>query len=125
MSVLTCLDNVQNDNDNEEYASDKLDESEGEEPALKKRKLSKAAEAKAKAAAKEKAKAKAKGKGKGKRGDDNDDYEEGSDEEEDAYTALSKMWKDSAKPPIGSFEECAKCSKQFTVVSSSMHIEPS
>ncbi|KAI0782091.1 RNI-like protein [Abortiporus biennis] len=92
--------------DPEEYASDHLDESD-EEPAPKKRKLSKAAEAKLKA--KEKAKAKAKAK---KDGDD-DDYED--DEDEDAYTALSKMWKDNTKPPVGSFCNCAKCKKQFTV----------
>ena len=77
--------------------------------------MSKAAEAKLKAKEKAKAKAKGKGKGKGKKGDD-DDYEDDSDEDEDAYTALSKMWKDTAKPPVGSFEECARCKKQFTVV---------
>ena len=76
--------------------------------------MSKAAEAKIKAKEKEKAKAKAKGKKKAK--DDDGDYEDSEDE--DAYTALSKMWKDSAKPPVGSFEECARCKKQFTVVSS-------
>ena len=75
--------------------------------------MSKAAEAKIKAKEKEKAKAKAKGKKKAK--DDDGDYEDSEDE--DAYTALSKMWKDSAKPPVGSFEECARCKKQFTVVS--------
>lgn len=74
--------------------------------------MTKAQETKAKAAAKVKAKA----KGKGKKGDD-DDFEDDEDDEEDAYTALSKMWKDSSKPPVGSFEPCARCSKQFTVVS--------
>lgn len=92
-----------------------MDDSEGEQPASKKRKLSKAAEAKLKAKEKEKAKGKAKANGKGKKGDD-DDYEDDSDGEEDAYTALSKMWKDSAKPPVGSFEDCARCKKKFTVV---------
>ncbi|KAG7096904.1 hypothetical protein E1B28_004309 [Marasmius oreades] len=65
------------------------------------------------------------GKGKGnsikrkkkatKKGDD-DEYE---DEDEDAYNALSKsMWANPgpySKPAIGSFEQCAKCEKQFTV----------
>lgn len=79
------------------YASDNLDEPE-EEPAPKKRKQSKAAEAKAKEKEKAKAKAKAK-KGKGKKGDDDEDYE---DSDQDAYSALSKMWKgDLPKPPVG------------------------
>jgi hypothetical protein len=75
--------------------------------------MSKAAEAKAKAAAKKKAKGK---KGKGKKGSD-DDYEE--DSEDDAYTKISKsLWNGagSSKPPNGSFEKCAECGKQFTVV---------
>ena len=77
-------------------------------PAQKKRKLSKAAEAKLKA------KEKAKAKKKAKKGDDDDDYE---DSEDDPYNALSKMWKnDLPKPPVGSFEKCAKCRTQFTVV---------
>ena len=89
------------------YASDNLDEPD-EEPAPKKRKQSKAA------AAKQKEKEKAKAKKKGKKGDD-DDYED--DEDEDPYSALSKMWKnDLPKPPVGSFEDCARCEKQFTVV---------
>lgn len=43
----------------------------------------------------------------------------GSDEEEDAYTAVSKsLWASNIpKPPVGDFEDCATCSKQFTVVS--------
>lgn len=90
------------------YDSDNLDEPDEEEPLPKKRKLTKAAEVKLKA--KEKAKAK-----RAKKKQDDDDYE---DEDEDAYTALSKMWKeDLPKPPVGSFEECARCDKQFTVVS--------
>lgn len=76
------------------------------EPAPKKRKLTKAAEIKLKA--KEKAKKK-----KGKK--DDEDYS--ADEDEDAYTALSKsMWTNVSKPSVGSFSDCAKCEKQFTVV---------
>ncbi|KAF8179663.1 hypothetical protein BJ912DRAFT_1023871 [Pholiota molesta] len=69
----------------------------------KKRKLTKAAEAKLKAKEKKK---------KGKKGSD-DEY----DEDDDAYTALSKsMWSNGAsKPPVGSFDNCAVCGKQFTV----------
>ena len=99
------------------YASDNLDEPEGgdttgdamdvddeddedeEKPVpAKKRKLTKAAEAKLKA------------KEKKKKGSD--------DEDEDAYTALSKsLWSTgTSKPPVGSFEKCAVCKKQFTVV---------
>jgi DNA repair protein RAD7 len=68
----------------------------------KKRKLSKAAEAKLKAKEKKK---------RGKK--DSDD-----DEEEDAYTALSKSLRQNstARPSIGSFENCSTCNKQFTVV---------
>ena len=92
----------------EDYASDNLDEPEEEQPA-KKRKQSKVPQK-----AKEKGKEKAKAKKKAKKGDD-DDYE---DDEEDPYSALSKMWKnDLPKPPIGNFENCARCEKQFTVVS--------
>ncbi len=90
------------------YASDDLDEPE-EEPAPKKRKQTKAAQAK------QKVKEKAKAKKKGKKEEDEDDYED--DEDEDPYSALSKMWKnDLPKPPVGSFEDCARCEKQFTVV---------
>ena len=77
------------------------DEDEGgeEKPVpAKKRKLTKAAEAKLKA------------KEKKKKGSD--------DEDEDAYTALSKsLWSNgTSRPPVGSFEKCAVCKKQFTVV---------
>jgi len=67
----------------------------------KKRKLTKAAEAKLKAKEKKK---------KNKGSDD--------DEDDDAYTALSKsLWSNgTSKPPVGSFENCAVCEKQFTVV---------
>ena len=98
------------------YTSDNLDEPEGGDTAgdamdvddededeeipvpSKKRKLTKAAEAKLKA------------KEKKKKGSDNED--------EDAYTALSKsLWSNgTSKPPVGSFEKCAVCKKQFTVV---------
>jgi hypothetical protein len=93
------------------YASDALDESEDAQqdtPAVKKRKLTKAAEAKLKA--KEKAKKK---KGQNDDADDNDD-----DSEDDVYNALSKsFWSNNgSKPPVGDFEDCARCEKQFTVV---------
>ncbi|KAF8583143.1 RNI-like protein [Ramaria rubella] len=94
------------------YGSDDLDDTndEGDKPAAKRRKLSKAA------LAKEKAKAKAKAKKK-KGGDDDDDFE---DSEEDQYTALSKggftrTGKGNVLPPAGSFENCATCGKKFTV----------
>ena len=100
----------------DDYSSDNLDDTDTEKaPPKKKAKLSKAAEAKLKA------KAKAKAKGKKKKGEDDEDYNE-SDSGEDAYTALSKMWKDPNKPPVGSFAECAKCGTEFTVVWSSLHI---
>ncbi|THH08605.1 hypothetical protein EW146_g8939 [Bondarzewia mesenterica] len=97
-----------------DYNSDDLDEVNDGQP-TKKRKLSKAAEAKLKTKAKKAA----------KKGDD-DDYE---DEDEDAYTALSKsMWTNAGssgpKPPIGSFEECAKCEKQFTVTKYTLVANP-
>lgn len=81
------------------YTSDTLDEPESPP---KKQKLSKASLAKAKAKAKKEA-------------------EDAENSEEDAYTALSKsMWSSvnsPTKPPVGSFENCAKCEKKFTVVS--------
>src|SRR6266478_2523897 len=88
------------------YASDELDESEGGEessvPAKKRRK--------------EKASEKTlKGKGQ-KKEDDEDEY----DPKGDPYTALSRVLRTGqgppARPPVGSFEDCAKCGKQFTVV---------
>jgi DNA repair protein RAD7 len=85
-----------------------LDEPEEETPATKKRKLTKAAQDKLKAKEKRKANQKKKG---------GDDDKEG--EEEDPYTALSKSaWGGaaSAKPPVGNFETCARCEKEFTVV---------
>lgn len=98
------------------YASDELDEPENAaapEDAMqvdeaasptKKRKLTKAAEAKLKAQEKKKLDKKDGG---------------GEDEEEDAYTAPSRsLWATNAgpKPPVGNFEKCAICEKQFTVV---------
>ena len=70
-----------------------------ETPKPKKRKLTKAAEAKLKA------------KAKAKKAKDEDD-----DDFEDAYTALVKDSYKSTRPPIGSFENCARCNQQFTVV---------
>ncbi|KAF6758311.1 hypothetical protein DFP72DRAFT_191959 [Ephemerocybe angulata] len=114
------------------YGSDNLDEDDGEpepeqdgddekaeeleeSPApAKKRKLTKAAEAKLKAQEKKK-------KGKGKKGSDDEDYED-----DDPYTSLSKsMWSSgSSKPPVGSFENCARCEKQFTVTKYTMAANP-
>ena len=54
-------------------------------------------------------KAKAKAKAEKDEDDNDDDYE-------DAYTALVKDSYKSTRPPIGSFENCAKCKQQFTVV---------
>lgn len=70
----------------------------------KKRRLSKAAQAKLKAQEKKK-----------RRQKDNED----EDDDEDAYTALSKSLYvgNRQRPPIGNFENCATCEKQFTVVS--------
>ena len=62
-----------------------------------------------------KAKEKAKGKKKKDGGGDNDKEAD----KEDPYTALSRStWSGaaSAKPPVGNFETCAKCEKEFTVV---------
>jgi len=99
------------------FASDELDEPEGDtvedeamdvddgekEKPSKKRKLTKAAEAKLKAKERKKA---------GQKGSDDEDGDE------DAYTALSKSLytNGASKPPVGSFENCAVCGKQFTVV---------
>ncbi|KAF6758516.1 DNA dependent ATPase [Ephemerocybe angulata] len=114
------------------YGSDNLDEDDGEpepeqdgddekaeeleeSPApAKKRKLTKAAEAKLKAQEKKK-------KGKGKKGSDDEEYED-----DDPYTSLSKsMWSSgSSKPPVGSFENCARCEKQFTVTKYTMAANP-
>lgn len=84
-----------------------VDQEEQATPA-KKRKLTKAAEAKLKAKEKKK---------RGKK--DSDDEDDGED---DTYTALSKsMWMNSdAKPAVGSFDDCAVCGKQYTVVSAAL-----
>jgi DNA repair protein RAD7 len=97
-------------NRNSGYASDNLDESadEGNTPAKKKRKLTKAAEAKLKA--KEKASLQKK---KGKLDEDDED------EENDPYKAKSTGLMSSVTgkaPPIGTFHECGQCQKKFTVV---------
>ncbi|TFY82775.1 hypothetical protein EWM64_g1228 [Hericium alpestre] len=96
------------------YASDNLDE-EDTESQPKKRRVNKADSAKQK-----------RGKGKKAKKDDDEDYE---DEDEDAYTALSKsMWTNvgssSSKPPVGSFETCARCEAQFTVTKYTMAAVP-
>ncbi|KZT18911.1 RNI-like protein [Neolentinus lepideus HHB14362 ss-1] len=96
----------------EEYHSDALDEP--DEPTTKKRKVTDKGKGKGTIAAKKKAKE-----------DDDASY----DEEEDAYTAISKqLWRGngstSAKPPVGSFENCAKCEKQFTVTKYTMAARP-
>ena len=99
----------------EELNSDNLDEEE-ESPSRpqKKRKLTKKQEQKLKAAEKKKLKKKG---------------ALDSDESEDEYTALSRgadrnkqraAFSDM-KPPVGNFETCARCEKQFTVVSASYH----
>jgi hypothetical protein len=65
------------------------------------------------------AKLKAKEKAKKKKGKNDDKDEDDVDSEDDAYNALSKsLWSNKgSKPPVGSFEHCARCEKQFTVVS--------
>ncbi|KAF9488954.1 RNI-like protein [Pleurotus eryngii] len=97
------------------YISDELDEPPSAAPSpTKKPKLSKAAEARKKAQAKKKA----------RKGVDVDD-EDGSDED-DMFTALSKsrFSNSPAKPPVGSFENCAKCGKQFTVTKYTIAANP-
>ncbi|KAG7449154.1 RNI-like protein [Guyanagaster necrorhizus] len=92
------------------YVSDELDD-----PAspTKKRKLSRSAEAKMK-----------KKQGEKSKKDDKDD----EDEDEDAYTALSRsMWSiagSPSKPPVGNFDTCAKCQKQFTVSKYTVAADP-
>ncbi|KAH7906208.1 RNI-like protein [Hygrophoropsis aurantiaca] len=90
-----------------DYASDGLDEVE-EAPTPKKRK-NKAPSAKAKAKAKKKAK--------------EDGEYQGSDDDE--YTAKS-LWSmgPSKKLPVGEFETCVKCEKQFTVTKYTMAANP-
>jgi len=55
---------------------------------------------------------KAKAKAKAEKDEDDDD----DDDYEDAYTALVKDSYKSTRPPVGSFENCASCKQQFTVV---------
>ena len=104
LSLLQAAGYASDDLDAEEQPDDAMDVDEEEEmeaSSAKKRKLSKAAEAKLKA------------KEKKKKGKDDDDYDE-----DDAYTALSRSLRNNSasRPPIGSFENCAVCKKQFTVV---------
>jgi DNA repair protein RAD7 len=82
------------------YASDELDEPAQEQPPPKKTRLTRKAKENAKKTPKE-------------NGDDTKD--------DDEYTAISKsMWSNEgssgSKPPVGSFEECAECGNEFTVV---------
>ncbi|OAX34998.1 RNI-like protein [Rhizopogon vinicolor AM-OR11-026] len=96
-----------------DYASDELDDPEEGSPAKKR----KGTKGRATAAAKAKAKKKAK---------ENEDYEGSS---EDEYRAVSKnIWSmggnGGTKPPVGSFENCAKCEKQFTVTKYTMAANP-
>jgi DNA repair protein RAD7 len=81
--------------------SDHLD-SEDEVPTGRKRKASEAALAKQKAAAKKRAK---------KQNGDSDD-DDNDDDGESLWTNKSG----NPKPPVGSIDKCAKCSKKFTVV---------
>jgi DNA repair protein RAD7 len=107
--------------------SDGLDESDDEEAthATKKRKTAKG---KGKAVDQEtpktkRAKAAAKRKAKRDANDDgDDDYEDSDDDEYTAparglFSPSKKTVDPSARPPNGSFEECAECGKDFTVVS--------
>ncbi|KAG6333302.1 hypothetical protein ID866_5789 [Astraeus odoratus] len=95
------------------YNSDQLDEPE-QQSLPKKTRTSKG---KTTAATKARAKKKAKEDG---------DYEGTS---EDEYTALSKRMRSlsgtsGSKPPVGSFEKCAKCEKQFTVTKYTIARDP-
>jgi DNA repair protein RAD7 len=83
--------------------SDHLD-SEDEAPTGRKRKVSQAALAKQKVAAKKRAKK--------QNGDNDDDDDDNDDDGESLWTNKSG----NPKPPVGSIEKCAKCSKKFTVV---------
>ncbi|KAJ7162056.1 RNI-like protein [Mycena filopes] len=87
------------------YHSDNLDEPES--PPKKQKKTTKAAVSKAAAA-------KNKSKSKKKKGDEDS-------EEEDPYTELSRaLWTNAPKPAVGSFANCAKCEKQFTMTKYTM-----
>ncbi|KAH6899224.1 DNA dependent ATPase [Coprinopsis sp. MPI-PUGE-AT-0042] len=56
-----------------------------------------------------------------RRAGDDSDFD---DDEDDPYTSLSKsMWTNS-KPPVGNFENCARCKKQFTVTKYTMAANP-
>ncbi|KAF8638840.1 hypothetical protein AX17_001898 [Amanita inopinata Kibby_2008] len=97
------------------YATDELDESEGNEDGAlltKRRKRTKVSAVKLKA------------NGKKKPVDDDNDFDP---QEDDVYTALSRSLRtgeSSARPPIGSFERCAECDKQFTVTKYTISANP-
>ncbi|KAJ7015845.1 RNI-like protein [Mycena alexandri] len=87
----------------EGYHSDNLDEPES--PPKKQKKTAKTAVSKASAS---------KSKSKKKKKDEDS-------EEEDPYTELSRsLWTNVPKPAVGSFENCAKCEKQFTMTKYTM-----
>ena len=93
----------------EEYDSENLDD-EPESRPEKKQKLTKRQEQKLKAAEKKKLK--------------KDGAVDLDDSDEDEYTALSRGAErnkqragvSDGKPPVGDFELCARCEKEFTVV---------
>ncbi|KAI6129766.1 RNI-like protein [Pisolithus croceorrhizus] len=95
------------------YVSDQLDEPEERSPVKKTRTSKRKVTAAAKARARKKAK-------------EDGDYQSSSDDE---YTALSKGMRTmgatgNSKPPVGSFESCAKCTKQFTVTRYTVAADP-
>ncbi|KAG9099291.1 hypothetical protein FS749_001608 [Ceratobasidium sp. UAMH 11750] len=108
-------------NEDSDLDSDKLDETDGEEPAAAQTTKGKGKSAKSeKDLAKAKAKAKAAHEAKRqKRGGE-------EDEDEDEYKAPSKGIPivPGALPPIGSFEKCAVCGKTFTVTRYTMAADP-
>ncbi|KAG8744082.1 hypothetical protein FRC10_010869 [Ceratobasidium sp. 414] len=112
------------DNDSD-LDSDKLDETDGEEPAA-----APTAKGKGKSAKSEKdlakAKAKAKAAHEAKRQKRDGEEAEDEDEDEDEYKAPSKCIPivPSALPPVGSFEKCAVCGKTFTVTRYTMAADP-
>ncbi|KAG8219151.1 RNI-like protein, partial [Butyriboletus roseoflavus] len=90
------------------YASDQLDEVEEASPA-KKRKDKRTAAAKSKAK---------------KKAEEDGEYDGSSGDE---YTAVSKSLRamgGDPKPPVGSFENCARCEKQFTVTRYTLAANP-
>ncbi|KZT41058.1 RNI-like protein [Sistotremastrum suecicum HHB10207 ss-3] len=106
------------------YGSDDLDASddgdEGDQPKTKKAKLAKAALAKAKAKAKAKQKKK-KGDASGSDDDDEDEYNALPIKNSRRITDLDDP---TARPPIGSLEECAECHKEFTMTRYTVAADP-